>query len=60
MKNTESSEAEEKIAKTRETPWIHPGAVADLIRSGEAEDRDRPALKGLCRMAGRLAESDRA
>lgn len=43
MNNSQSSETEEKI-KTREAPWIHPGAVADLIRSGEAEERDRPAL----------------
>ena len=44
MNNSESSETDEKTTKTREAPWIHPGAVADLIRSGEVEDRDRPAL----------------
>ena len=44
MSNSQSSETEENKIKTREAPWIHPGAVADLIRSGEAEDRDRPAL----------------
>lgn len=44
MSNSQSSETEENKIKTREAPWIHPEAVADLIRSGEAEDRDRPAL----------------
>lgn len=44
MNNSESSETDEKTTITREAPWIHPGAVADLIRSGEAEERDRPAL----------------
>ena len=44
MSNSQSSETEENKIKIREAPWIHPGAVADLIRSGEAEDRDRPAL----------------
>ena len=44
MNNSESSETEENKIKTREAPWIHPEAVAALIRSGEAEDRDRPAL----------------
>ena len=44
MNNSQSSETEENKIKTREAPWIHPEAVADLIRSGEAEDRDRPAL----------------
>lgn len=36
--------AESEKTKAREAPWIHPEAVADLIRSGEAEERDRPAL----------------
>ena len=44
QEKSESSETEEKITKVREAPWIHPEAVADLIRSGEAEERDRPAL----------------
>lgn len=44
QENSESSETEEEITKVREAPWIHPEAVADLIRSSEAEERDRPAL----------------
>lgn len=44
MSNSQSSETEEKKIKTREAPWIHPDVVAGLIRSGEVEDRDRPAL----------------
>lgn len=44
MSNSQSSETEENKIKTKEAPWIHPEAVADLIRSGQAEDRDRPAL----------------
>lgn len=44
QEKSESSETEEKITKVREAPWIHPEAVADMIRSNEAEERDRPAL----------------
>ena len=44
QEKSESSETEEEITKVREVPWIHPDVVAGLIRSGEAEDRDRPAL----------------
>lgn len=37
-------ESESNKNKPREVPWIHPEAVAGLLRSGEAEKRDRPAL----------------
>ena len=57
--------AEFEKTKAREAPWIHPEAVADLIRSGEAQRRDWPALIRLYIRAkiswyGRLGKSGQA